>query len=375
MSTYMLGTLSCAFEQVEDVVDAINYLRDAGTRIACSRAKAAEGDGYVVPLMYKGMTEAADQLASVLDIGKIRWTSFSPQASNPKSISMARLVDASVGSKEPISSSSVLPSDKADAFEGLVGLAKQRRLIKHVADAIAAYGENALECKNMCFVGAPGTGKTELASRFAQYCGQQGITRTGRLVQVSAAEMISNHVGETPKFVRQAFDRADGGVLFLDEAYSIALGDGNDFGQEAISAITEAMDRLRDRVVVIAAGYESEMNDFLRSNPGLESRFEFTVRFDGYSDEELAMIYGQFGNVKQFSIESEVLERLPARMGRLRGTRGFAAARTVRKLFDLSVITAAQKHPDKREIYLSDVDEGIETLIQDSGKDRIVGFI
>ena len=376
MKALMLGSLHCTREQLPGIVDALNYLRDGGTKISCSKVKRADGDSIVVPLMYKGMTEALEgQVAAVLDCGQIVWSgNLLPRASEPSSIALARAVSAEVKHKGAISIDSILPGCKTDAFEGLIGLERQKRLIRRVADAIAAYGRDVLECTNTCFLGGPGTGKTEMAERFAKYCGLRGVTKSDKIVKVSAADLISNHVGETPKLVREAFGRADGGMLFIDEAYSLTQGDCNDYGQEAVNALVEAMDRLRARVMVVVAGYEDEMSEFLRSNPGLESRFEFSVRFEGYTDEELAEIFCHFGAAKRFLVSDEVRERLPEKIGLVRrSVENFASARTVRKLFDSSVMSAAQNHPDLRAIACEDLDEAISE-VEAASRCRRVGF-
>ena len=376
MKALILGSLLCTREQLPGIVDALNYLRDGGTKISCSKVKRTDGDKVVVPLMYKGMTEAlTGQVATILDCGQITWSdNLLPRASEPSSIILARAISAGVERKGAISVDSILPDDKKDAFEGLIGLERQKRLISRVADAIAAYGRDALECTNACFLGGPGTGKTEMAERFAKYCGLRGITKTDKIVKVSAADLISNHVGETPKLVREAFDRADGGMLFVDEAYSLTQGDCNDYGKEAVNALVEAMDRLRARVMVVVAGYEDEMSEFLRSNPGLESRFEFSVRFEGYTDEELAKIFCHFSTTKQFLVSDEVRVRLPETMGMVRrSVEDFASARTVRKLFDSSVIAAAQNHPDLRTIECVDLEEAVSE-VEAKPRCRRVGF-
>lgn len=151
--------------------------------------------------------------------------------------------------------------------------------------------ELALHC---VFSGSPGTGKTSAARLLGKIFKALGLLESGHTVEASKSTLVGKFLGETPHLVEKAFDEADGGVLFIDEAYALARGQEDFYGTEAIDAIVKLMEDRRDRVVVVAAGYSKEMRQFVESNPGLRSRFSRFIYFADYSTEELNRILKQF---------------------------------------------------------------------------------
>lgn len=377
MGGYLIGKLVCNRNEAGNVVDGVNYLRCvSGVSVSCLRVKPEEDGKVIVPLLYKGPKEfAQERIGKVIDIGEISWMEFSPRASNPKSIKMARIVAASIEMKGEISLNSILPEEVRDPFAGLCGLGEQKLRLKRMADAIAAFGDGVLESRNLVFKGSPGTGKTSAAGALAAYCYQRGVTKTPNFVAVSAADIVAQHLGETPKLVRQAFARAEGGVLMIDEAPSIVQGgSGDDFGIECVNAINEAMDRLRSRVMVVVAGYTEEMDLFLASNPGLSSRFSYEIVFPDYGDKELADIYMNLCAEKGFKVDQDAKLFLDEKIGSLRNLNGFANARTVRKLYDATVLSAAQLHPQTRSVTTRDLESAFAEAHECSSRVSRVGF-
>lgn len=144
---------------------------------------------------------------------------------------------------------------------------------------------------HMVFMGNPGTGKTTVARIMAQVFCSLGLLSKGHLVEVQRSDLVAGYVGQTAIKTQEFVKKALGGVLFIDEAYSLAQGGGNDFGQEAINTVLKGMEDHRDDLVVIVAGYSNLMHKFIDSNPGLKSRFVNYIEFEDYNGTELYNIF------------------------------------------------------------------------------------
>jgi len=192
-------------------------------------------------------------------------------------------------------------------LNAMIGLRVAKSAIGRLADFARIESERRLQklpssdiCLHSIFSGSPGTGKTSTARLLGKLFKALGLLDSGHTVEASKATLVGKFLGETPHLVEKAFDEADGGVLFIDEAYSLARGTDDFYGTEAIDAIVKLMEDRRDRVVVIAAGYSGEMRTFAQSNPGLRSRFTRSIYFADYSAEELHSILKQFCLKKGF---------------------------------------------------------------------------
>lgn len=164
--------------------------------------------------------------------------------------------------------------------------------------------------KHMIFTGNPGTGKTTIArivSRMMKVC---GILKQGQLVEVTRADLVGKYVGHTAPLTMEVINSALGGVLFIDEAYSLYRGKDDSFGLEAIDTIVKAMEDHRDDLIVILAGYTKEMEEFLTANSGLKSRFANIIQFDDYTGEEMMLIAKSVANGKDYQIEESALKQL-----------------------------------------------------------------
>lgn len=196
------------------------------------------------------------------------------------------------------------------------------------------------------FVGNPGTGKTTVARLLAQIYRSLGVATKGHLVETDRAGMVAGYVGQTAPMVVKRFDEADGGVLFVDEAYTLARGNEGDFGREAIDTIVKLMEDRRDRVILIVAGYPDEMADFISTNPGLSSRFARTITFDDYSTAELLAIFDSIAGKNRYVLDPDARASFSAHLDLVPRTKGFGNGRYVRNVFEALVTAQASRLVD-----------------------------
>lgn len=200
---------------------------------------------------------------------------------------------------------------------------------------------------HLVFTGNPGTGKTTVARILARLYRQIGVLSGGQLVECDRSGLVAGYVGQTAVKTQKKIEEAMGGVLFIDEAYSLARNsdNGTDFGQEAIDTLLKAMEDHREDFVVIAAGYTGPMENFIQSNPGLKSRFNKFIEFPDYTVDELMQIFDLNCTKYQYSPDPEAREQVRTLiMLQKSGTpENFANARAVRNLFETIITNQARR--------------------------------
>ncbi|MFE3766245.1 right-handed parallel beta-helix repeat-containing protein [Streptomyces sp. NPDC059104] len=230
-------------------------------------------------------------------------------------------------------------------LDALVGLDSVKREVRALTDMIEvgrrrqqAGLKAASVRRHLVFTGSPGTGKTTVARLYGEILASLGVLERGHLVEVSRVDLVGEHIGSTAIRTQEAFDRARGGVLFIDEAYALAPEDsGRDFGREAIDTLVKLMEDHRDAVVVIVAGYTEEMERFLTVNPGVASRFSRTITFGDYGPRELLRIVEQQAEEHEYRLGEGTGEALLAYFTDLPKGPAFGNGRTARQTFESMV--------------------------------------
>ncbi|HWB36988.1 MAG TPA: AAA family ATPase, partial [Rugosimonospora sp.] len=230
-----------------------------------------------------------------------------------------------------------------DQLDGMIGLTPVKREIRE----LVAQQENARRRvaeglpveqhpRHLLFVGPPGTGKTEVARLYGRLLAALGVLSQGEFVEAARSDLVAGWVGQTALKTAAAFTRARGGVLFIDEAYSLAPhhGPGNDFGAEALDTLVKLMEDRRDEVVVIAAGYPDEMDRLLSANSGLRSRFGRRVEFPAYSVDELVAIFERMVGARGYLATPETVAAVRTHLAGIERDRTFGNGRYVRQLLD-----------------------------------------
>lgn len=228
-------------------------------------------------------------------------------------------------------------------LNNLIGLNSVKKQINDWVEQIKVFNmrrENGLSIPPMSyhliFTGNPGTGKTTVARIIAQIYCALGITKTANFVETDRADLVAGYVGQTAIKTKEVLNKAKDGVLFIDEAYTLANKGENDFGQESIDTLLKVMEDSRENLVVIAAGYDNLMEGFINSNPGLKSRFKTIIKFDDYSPEELFEIFKNFCSQEEYILDDEASKLIKKIIFNMYNNRNekFGNGREIRNLFE-----------------------------------------
>ena len=237
-----------------------------------------------------------------------------------------------------------------DELQDMIGLKEAKSVIQKALNYYKMqklYEEKGLKrdtpAMHMVFKGNPGTAKTTAARLFARIMKDNGLLSKGQLVEVGRGDLVGKYVGWTAQTVQSKFKAAIGGVLFIDEAYSLVDDRSGSFGDEAINTIVQEMENHREDVVVIFAGYPDEMEKFLQKNPGLRSRIAFHVPFEDYDADELCKIAALIGKNKGISLEDAALQKLETIFETARKQSDFGNGRYVRNVLEQAKMNQASR--------------------------------
>ena len=234
-------------------------------------------------------------------------------------------------------------------LDGLVGLGGVKKEISNLAAFLNLQikrGEtNTFQGKHYVFTGNPGTGKTTVARIMADVFKTLGIVSRGQLVEADRAKLVAGYSGQTAIKTNQLVDQALGGVLFIDEAYTLKSNDADSFGSEAIDTLLKRLEDDRGKFICIVAGYTDQMHDFIDTNPGLKSRFTQTIHFDDYTPDELTQIFINLAKGKNFTIDEDTEAAIHREFEQLylRRDKNFGNAREARRIFDAAVEHQSQR--------------------------------
>lgn len=260
-----------------------------------------------------------------------------------------------------------------EELDQLIGLSVVKRMVRKIK-AYAKRNQGLADFNlHMCFYGNPGTGKTEVARILSRILYDAGVLDEAKLIETDAHGLIGKYVGETAPKTLAKINDAMGGVLFIDEAYSLAggttvNGGATSYGEEAIAVLLKEMEDRRGQFCTILAGYRNEMVKMISTNPGLESRIQFTLEFPDYTREELGLIAQSFLEKKGYSIDDGALNRLLDIMEYFRNRPNFANARTVRNVLDQVIMNQNLRTEDEDGNSMINVDD-VEDYLMDEGID------
>ena len=342
------------------------------------------------------ITECTDKLTAICDTSGVRKSreALNPldyvTSSEPGFQEKHRLQEQTAGGEKSKAGDAEKPDaeEKKPDFDelmaqldSLVGLDDVKKDIKNLMNLVKVRRlrkENGLPIPpmslHMVFMGNPGTGKTTVARIISGLYAAIGVLEKGQLIEVDRSGLVAGYVGQTALKTQEVIKSALGGVLFIDEAYSLASGGEYDFGREAIETILKAMEDHRDELIVVVAGYDGPMEKFINSNPGLQSRFNKYFYFPDYNGEQLLYIFKGQCKKNGYALTEEAEAEAKAMFEELYENRGenFGNGRDVRNVFEDTVVrqsnrVAALDAPTKDDLMqflpedLRDADETCET--------------
>jgi len=255
-----------------------------------------------------------------------------------------------------------LQEEALKELNSLIGLNK----VKEIIQEIYAFSQLQIKRKkeglanepivlHMIFKGNPGTGKTTVARILGKLLKSIGVLEKGHVVEVERADLVGEYIGHTAHRVRENVKKALGGILFVDEAYSLARGGEKDFGKEAIDTLVKEMEDNRNKFILILAGYRHEMEYFLNTNPGLRSRFPIQIDFPDYTLDELLQIAEVMVKNRQYKLTESAKRKLMKILIRDDNSREIGNARLVRNIIERAIRKQAVRVLNKINITKEDL--------------------
>jgi SpoVK/Ycf46/Vps4 family AAA+-type ATPase len=262
--------------------------------------------------------------------------------------------------------------DELDALIGLSEVKESIREYRSLIEVAALRKQNPRDLlqPNFVMLGNPGTGKTTVARLMGRIFRELGYLPSDRVIEVDRSQLIAGYVGQTAIKTRSALEKALGGTIFIDEAYALSRGSTEtDYGQEAIETLLKFMEDNRGRLVVIAAGYERPMQEFLQSNPGLRSRFTNFIHFSDYTSAECVQLFLGRAISHGFTFEPDIERQLISLFDIIRAAPGWANGRDVRTLLELAArqqavrVSAASGASEASLLCSSDIETASNDLV------------
>ena len=260
-------------------------------------------------------------------------------------------------------------------LDELVGLEEIKKSLRDLADFIELKKktEGTLKIKDinlhMIFLGNPGTGKTTVARMVSSILYNLGMIKEDKLIEVTSKDLVGEYLGQTAPKTNAVLQKALGGLLFIDEAYTLGeTGNGNTYNAEAIATLIQGMENNRDNLVVIFAGYTKEMQAFLNANSGIVSRIGYTLNFKDYTEDELLKIFKGMTKKAGFSVKKDAEDKIKEIIKEYKYTKNFGNARFIRNLYEKTIIKHATntKNSNSKKVLktITKEDISVENLIK-----------
>lgn len=268
-----------------------------------------------------------------------------------------------------------------EELNDLIGLKEIKKQIDKILNYVKLNKERGqMPTLHMCFTGNPGTGKTSIARVIGKLFEEENIlSGSGEFVEIHGRDLIDKYVGWTAQKVHATVEKAIGGVLFIDEAYSLVSDRSGSYEDEAIATLIKEMEDHRNEICIILAGYTDEMKKLLKTNPGFESRIQFTINFPDYSEEELLEIFNGLCKKEKYKISDNCKEILEDNFKQAKKEENFGNGRYVRNLFEKVKFEQADRVVQTKSKAINsitkvDIDKAINTIAFKEKTVRKIGF-